>query len=208
MENSARDLVREGPPVKSGKRPRAKPSARAAQVLSYLCGLRARSKGAVVPSVRSIGEAIGVTGRTVRRALTELRARGLVVGVYNGGRGRRTIYYAGPAAARIVGDLPRWEHSHQRAGKTILTFGGLRLGRTALKRQGKQDKSAILTAPISSHGEGSSDRQAATPPVSEALPASMPPGKREPPPRPPPRGGDPREGNRKRRPPKPRASAG
>lgn len=153
---AVRSLATQVPAVNSAadkKRPHAQ-----LQILSYLWRWR-REHRLVNPSVQTLADAIGRTPRTVQRALAALSADGMVVRVYNGGRGRQAIYYLGARALEMAGEHPaadvpplwdleadrttvRGEKSYQARLKV---FGSLRLGRVAASRKG--DRFVTLTAP-------------------------------------------------------------
>ena len=99
--------------------------------------IRRRSRK-VVQSDEALGEALGMHPRSVRRYMLELAGRGLVLRVYNGGRGARCITYVGHGAAAHASEhAPAW-------GKT---FGTLRKGRAAIARSSSAypDRSVRVT---------------------------------------------------------------
>jgi hypothetical protein len=96
------------------------------------------TKRFVNPSVTTLSKMLGRTPRTVQRYLALLEgrpsahekgvprpARQYVVRVYNAGRGRQCLYYLVPPGKRPHG-APAWPSTSN--------FGGLRMGRFAIKR--------------------------------------------------------------------------
>lgn len=153
-------------------------------LLDDLMYLRRRYRR-VVPSTDYLAERHGVDRSTIKRWLAALRDAGQLVSVYNGGQGRRCIYYLGPRAVEeAIADNPEW---NVKAGEKSV-FGALRMGRVARARRTALDLKNEILKPL-----GSSSTERGTPsesppseiqaPIGEALPV------RDAPPHGPPAGG-------------------
>lgn len=118
----------------------------------------------VYPSTERLAVRWAVSRSTAKRWLASLRAAGLLVCVYNGGRGRRCIYYVGPRAVdHAVSDNPQWPEKSR--------FGGLRMGHVVVEQRSRKDlKNEILTAPGSSSTERGTPSE--SPPSENQAPAT------------------------------------
>lgn len=114
-------------------------SLRASQVHAYLRAWGDRNEGRINPKREQMAAELGCDVRTIQRALRELEAAGVLVRLYNGGRGRRVLCFLGKAATDRARNAPEWERTHKRGEAEVRTYGAMRMGRVAQRRRGLDD---------------------------------------------------------------------
>ncbi len=115
---------------------------RALQIESYLRKWSDDHGGRINPRVGDICRDLGIVPRTVQVNMRVLEKAGRLVRLYTGGRGQRLIYMLGPQVAKRASEEPSWERTHERGGKTVRTFGELRMTRKAQQRNGAKSKAS------------------------------------------------------------------
>lgn len=149
-------------------------------LLEDLFHLRRRYRR-VIPTTATLAERQGVSRPTIKRWLAELRTAGMLVSIYNGGQGRRCIYYLGPRAAqKALEENPAWNLKDAKKA----TFGALRMGEVVrAKRMRKDLKSEILKPSDSSSTKRGTPSE--SPPSENQAPAAPAAVRDDPPCRPP-----------------------